>query len=552
MSIQTEAIALIKARGLTERTRRLLTFKALHRETYYVDLGLGPWELDQDAEKRKISIRRRQPDTQLGLLPAAADRLVDKLVGQARLPTIELDDGAERRPRGADLPDHLQLLSDTLWEGLRLAKALHLPTVDLLRGSCVLGFARTAPGVWEALYLDTAWCDAVFVSQVRTPRARRYAAELAKVANVVVPSDTDGPHLPAPEGARSDDVAFVRYQWQAAEEDREREGTPKGSTEWHRRDYLPDAIVEYEPQIVLDQADRMPAEWLPKPVEPHGWGVLPIVWVRSRGAEPGELEGPAFYTPSAVSLAVDADYTASMEGDSTRYNCSPLLALLDLVDRARQEGNIAGIAGADEVDTGPKAVLELSSARDKTGRIELVETTGAAAEAARELVSRRATQLARATGMLEHDQSEAAGTLSGAALERMLEPVIARVEAYRGELTEGIQLLVAKLARAMHVDGELPTADISASLTWPRVIAMTAQDAQEWSTALGAATGAGILSTETATRVLATQLELDDPEAEVELVRAESEQAMQAALEMAQRGAEGNDDEEPDEDDGEE
>ena len=51
---------------------------------------------------------------------------------------------------------------------------------------------------------------------------------------------------------------------------------------WHRRDYTPDAIIYYAP-VRVESGDEQAPSFEAEPVEPHGWGLVPIVWTKMRG-----------------------------------------------------------------------------------------------------------------------------------------------------------------------------------------------------------------------------------------------------------------------------
>jgi hypothetical protein len=498
-------------RGLSPRQARLLDLRAWLEGTQY-DHRKYTWDQAVVAG-RYVPTGKRIPSVQSGKAREKADKLVDKLTGDGRLPTLRVSDGGdEETPRAV-------ALRDLLWSGagLDLAQNLDMPALDLIGvGAGCLGFHRTskAPETWEPVYLEPEWCEVVYASQAGGARALQIAEDL--VAAGALPEGSG--RLPIPEGARSDEVVFLRYMYPFASEVATSAGgaQTKTSKRWRRRDYLPDAIVEYE-DVEVQSSTQAPVDWVAKPLEPHKWGVVPLVWMTPRGTRAGATDGPSLLSGPVQSIIEAIDRTMSLKDSSVALNCSPPLVTIDVADRRTRlliEQDLAGQNDPSPADAG--AVYNFESIGEHPS-VMLLEVSGTAAKSAEEHLADLDAMLDRATGVVEYDQSEAGGALSGVALERMLEPTIARVNAYRSRIGPQLVRLAQKLAKA------LGWADLDVSVQWPAVVGRTAADVLASAQAFTAATGAPVMSTETGARLFAGDAGLDDPEVEARRVVEELE-----------------------------
>ncbi|MFH1568520.1 MAG: hypothetical protein ABIL09_11040 [Gemmatimonadota bacterium] len=529
MATTSDIVELTALRGLSPRQARLLTLDAIAQGTIYAEAGLLPWELDTDEHGQYVAARQRAPGVQAGLAGASVQKLLDKLVGARVFPSIVLSDGTD-----ATYPPDVEAVDDALWqEGIDLSSALYNPAHDLVvKGSGALGFTHSGPGVWEAAPLRTEWCDVVFVSQVTGSRARSYAAQIAKFAPEQVGFDDSGPLLVAPTVARSLDVAFLRYQYRWEEE------VPRGgrtATEtvihWLRRDYLPNAILEYLP-VEVHSDTEVPQEFFPIPTEPHNWGVVPVVWITPRGTDPGVMDGPSLLTEPVKKVCQAADYEESFAHNAFKVNAAPEKDEIDVRDRAEGEAVMGGDSNAYLKPADAGAINRYQSIGEHPA-VQLLETSGVALTKGLERAQHFAQLVAKLTGIVDYDQSQASGTISGTALKRMADPLLSRVDGYRGRLGPALQLFVQKLATAMRAEGEISSA-VSCEAEWPDVIELTAEDISALATAYGMLRQHSLISPETAIVAIGNALGLADPEGEVGKVQAYEQEAMRRAMETMQ------------------
>lgn len=510
-------------RGLDERQRRMLGLRAAYEGTRYATVTVNgeqipslPWDQDRTEYGTRIPASRRRPLVQLGVPEDIVDRIVDLAVGEGRFPALEVEGDDEGRLREVALgADDLEL-------------AYHAPdqVADLaLVGSALLGFSRQRTeedAWWESVRIRTEWAEPVFVGARRTDRARDLAAELAEVEGSGVETDPDDrlPIFALPRWARSDDVLFVRHQWPVAEEvaDESRISRGRERIVWYRRDYTSTAIVDYEP-VVVSAGDQRAPTFVARPVEPHGWGVVPLIWVKARGADAAETEGRSVLTKAVLDLTAAADRSESFATQASWVSGSPVLVEQDVTDDARDaailEATAAGVA--DVVAVGPKAVVRYSSVGDRQGSVSLLEPNASGIEALQRNVESLVDHAYETGRVVRHDPEKLGGALSGLAVERLNEPSVAKAQGYRAIMARAWRVLLGKLAFAMEAEDEPVDAEsFAVSLRWPRIFRLTAADVTAYSTAYAGAVIAGLLSRETAIKQLAAILEVEDAEAEAE------------------------------------
>lgn len=516
-------------RGLDERQRRMLDLRATYAGTRYATVTIEgqqvpalPWDQDRTAQGTRIPASRRRPMVQLGVPDDIVDRIVDLAVGEGRFPAVEVEGDAEGRLRDVALGD----------DDLELA--FHAPDQleDLtLVGSALLGFSRQLIGEeqtrWESVLIRTEWAEPVFVGARMTDRARELAAEVGGIeGSGVEPSPDDGlPVFAVPKGARSDDVAFVRIQWPVAEEvSHETRIATRERITWYRRDYTSTAIIDYQPVSVSPSDQRAPT-FDPLPVDPHGWGVVPLVWVKARGADAADTEGKSVLTPAVLDLTAAADRSKSFETQAAWTSGAPVLIEQDVTDEVRDALMLeaAAAGNADVVAVGPKAVIRYVSVGEKSGKVFLLEPDAAGIETLRDNVETLVDHAYETGRVVRHDPEKLGGALSGLAVERLNEPAMAQAQGYRVILGRAWRILLGKLAVAMEAEDE-PGVDAEAfeiSLRWPRIFRLTATDVTAWVTAYATAVAGGLLQRETAIKLLAAVLEVEDAEAEAAALMSE-------------------------------
>lgn len=497
-------------RGLTPRQQHLLQLQALAEETAYDTLQ--PWHAT-DEKGDPLPCHKRKPEVLLGMASEKVRELVRLLTGDKRQPTY---DGVEALQEALDQLD--------------LDKLKPLVVQDLVvKGSCALALARLGDarsGEWEGVYLDPVWCEPIFVSAAGQERAQQVAAELRGLGVPLAPADGAG--LFVPPGAKSHDLVFLRYEWVRDEEVAERDGGQARQTvRWrYRRDYLPNVIVQYQPVRVEADTIKAPTFEPVRPYRPHNWGVVPVAWGRSPYAKPGDTEGPSFLSPPVQTCARKSDYVESQAGDSVAKIAFPQLALIDLKDKIQAlDESLGTLQTVRPMASGSGYVLEFKSTGQTRGEVRVLEINGEGPRIAAEYVERLKRRIEQVTGLVDFDQSESAGTLSGVALERVMAPLLQTVGEWQVAVGEFDKMLLRKVAAIQGVE-------VKPRIKWPRVIDTTPQDLTAAAQALTTATGGqAVMSQETAVKVFARLAEVDDVDAEVAAVGQEADEAMARARE---------------------
>ncbi len=515
-------LALNKLRGFTPRQQRLLELEAVYLGTQY--RGLPEWEQEIGLKADPLTGfigpvplcgHEKEPRLKAGVLEEKIGKLVELCVGEGRFPTIKTTGSGAKR------------LQEALKQA-RLQETSRGPCRDLLvKGSGPLAFSILADGRVEAVPLRPEWCEPIFVSKVGRPRAGDLAEELALLGVPLTPARSPREFLWTPDGAASDDLAMLRYEYVYHEEAAVQDGGASSvDAMWRSRvDYLPTATVYYQDVRVWSDTAQA-GEWVTDYIVPHGYGVVPIAWARSLDAEPGEPEGPSFITESLRSISEAADRALTRKDASVSVVANPKAYTVDLQDIVADYNATQGLPSNWQATS--SEVLSFKAINGSSAaKIGLLEPTGKGPEVAKAHLDDLMAHAQRVSGVIAHDPQTAAGILSGTALERMMEPTIARVNNYRVALGNLFTSFAQKLAFAMGLGV------VEVEVQWPPVVTKTSADQQAVAQALSTATGgAAVLSQATATKIAANAFEVEDPEAEVEAVTADAEAAMQQARDM--------------------
>ena len=517
--------------GYTSRLARWGVFRAAVRDELYDELTHSWWQ-QQEADGTPVLSRDRRPLVQLGEAARIVDQTFHALTGTDTAPVLEVYQGDDENADSGT--DDAKMVATVLEKGLGLPGALKLPTLDLLGGSCIFAFSRPDdrhPERHDWIRLQPEWCDAVWAPQAKSAKARAYAQELAELGLEMPEDDRGKVYLPVPEGAGRHDLIFLRHQVKIRDE----VSTGVGSrTEWRyeRTDYLPDVIVPYLSVPTTERNDTPPRGFvIDGELAPHDWGVVPAVWLREWTAEPDELDGRSLLRPSILSMAKQADYVASFAATAVNRNADPDVVEID-VEREEELAALDLGLTLQRRTTGGRTWRYRSMGGSHQGRVELLETQGAASEASRELFRLLRQSISDNSGVIRHDPERASGAQSGEAMRRFLRPFIQLLDAYRAVIEEGLTQLVRLVAHVLRVEGEIKAEDIGVTVNWPDVVPMTPSDAQAWAQ-VGAQLVAAGYPQEEIVLLLATKLGHPDAEEVARSGAAEAEARMQAAKDAA-------------------
>lgn len=528
---------------MSDRKKRMYYLEALYDGSWYEHLpAWEPGHVTVGTDKVELRACQRQPKVMRGGIAQVVDRLVESLIGEGRNATLTF-----RRAGATEAPasDEEAKASDALnakyqaalFEQLELDESGEQPVVDgLVKGALALAVTQLEDKTLEAVYLDPKHCEVVLVAHAGGMRAEQIAAELeaAEGAPFEVKRATAGAHLYVPQKTpRSDDVVFVREEYTSTLEVEQVDQDGDGTGTWHERtflyrtDWTPSGRIEWEAVDVTDIGSGQRPDMKVEAFTAHDLDLVPVAWVRAPRPDPHETEGRSTITRQVETLAMAVDRISSLQDDSVMVAAWPTLALIDL---ERVKSSIQRAIGIDDglgLDANPKSAERFRSKnRDQQGKIESLEPSGAGLEAASNHITSLTREIQKLTGVVEWDQAAAVGVLSGVALRRLMQPLIARVNRWRLRLVKFYRRLV-RIAAAFH--GE----DVDAQVVWPKVIPFDADEIQAIAQAYITATGgSAIVSRETAVKAYAAAIELDDADAEVERVEKEAKEAAEHALSL--------------------
>ena len=258
----------------------------------------------------------------------------------------------------------------------------------------------------------------------------------------------------------------------------------------------------------------------------HGLGFLPLVWIRNL---PGgdEVDGGCTFE-AAVSTSIEVDYQLSQAGRGLKYASDPKLVIRDP-------------AGADKPLTGgASTALTLS---DPTSEAKFLEINGTAANAVLEHVRYLRSIALESVHGSRADADRMSAAQSGRAMELMNQSLVWLADRLRTSYGEGALLSLCRMlcAASSKVTGGLVIGGQKISglspdglmLQWPPWFTPTAADQAATASTLAALTAAGIVSRETATRVVAPGLDVEDLAAERKQVAKETAESDARAKALA-------------------
>ncbi len=272
---------------------------------------------------------------------------------------------------------------------------------------------------------------------------------------------------------------------------------------WFARNWDDAAETWFVPTPVRDA--QLPAHIDDARSVRHGLGFVPIAWIRNLPGDTGALDDSidgACTFAAAIETGIEIDYQLSQAGRGLKYSSDPLLLVRE---PAAPDGElIRGGGNALVVGEG--------------GDAKLLEIGGTASQAVIEYV--RALREYALEGV--HGNRASADRLSaaqsGRALELMNQGLISLADRLRVSYGAGLLQLANMVVCASQVfplrvlGSVVEPLDPSArlSLKWPRWTMLTAEDRAHDAQTLGALTGAGLLSRETAIKSIADVYDIED------------------------------------------
>ncbi len=292
---------------------------------------------------------------------------------------------------------------------------------------------------------------------------------------------------------------------------------------WFGRDWTDDEETWLTPEKVADKKASELGRDKAKSVT-HSLGFVPIAWAKNL---PGgdDIDGAPTFPDEVIDTSIEIDYQLSQAGRGLKYSQDPTLLIKE---PAFSDGTmVRSAANAITVD--------------KDGDAKLLEIDGTASNAVLEYVKAlREFALETARGNRSNADKLSAAQ-SGRAMELMHAPLIRLADQLRISYGEGALLsllnmivLASQKISLIFKDGSKvgalkPATPIS--LRWPAWFAPTQDDLMNMANTLRTLIDAGILSRQTAVKIIASAYDIEDAEAEFQLAEAERA-ARDAAAQM--------------------
>ena len=283
-----------------------------------------------------------------------------------------------------------------------------------------------------------------------------------------------------------------------------------GATFWFQRVWDTSQEAWYTPWKIVDK--KVAPEIDVKRSVEHKLGFVPVAWVKNLPGGDG-IDGASTLHPEAIDCQIEVDYQLSQAGRGLKFMSDPTLVI-------KEEGG-----GDDDEDSSPRVkgaanTLMLGAEDDA----KLLEINGDGVAAVIDYVKHlREIALETMHGNRASNEKIAAAQ-SGRAMELMNQPLVWLADKLRISYGKGaIVDLVTMIIRAseqialVYKDGlKVGKFDAGAivSLRWPVWYAPTLQDMLNRATTLKTLCDAGLLSRETAIKILSAEYDIEDANAE--------------------------------------
>jgi len=461
---------------LPDRTTELIWRGHVLRGRLY-DMLPHAFHTEKNEAGEYIPIRDRRPSVRYKLCPLVVDDSVSLLFSEGHFPELEHEDKPTK--------EALQRICKELALNMVMIDAATRGSVGSVAIFMSILEGRVFLDVMDTAYLTPTW-------RMTAPDTLELVTERYKVKGKV-----------------------LREMGYLADKDNE--------DYWFQRDWTPTEEITYFPLLVSKAREGYPPQVDPGGIVRHGLGFVPIVWVKNL---PGgdHVDGLSTFPDEAIETSIEIDYQLSQAGRGLKYSSDPTLLIKE---PANGEGKL--------IKGGGNAIVV-----DKDGDAKMLEINGSAANAVIEYV-RFLRELALES--MHGNRSNAdklSAAQSGRALELMHQALIWLADRLRISYGEGALLSVLsmilrasdKLGGLLYRDGtKMPRLDTSKplSLRWPAWFTPTTQDMLDTASTLKILVSGGMLSRETAIKVLAAQYDIEDAKAEKVLIEAEMKVSSEGA-----------------------
>jgi len=478
-----------KDKDFPERTFRLQTLQRVLCGTLYDELRHA-FDEEESGDGTYIPLRKRRPSVRMNLCRTVVNDSVSLLFSEGHFPAVDLKD-----------PDQKQTMGKLIKECGVNAVMIDAATKGSVGSVAVLFRVlsnRVFFDVMDTDYLTPAW-------NPKAPDTLLKVRELYKVKGSTL---ADSGYAIKP-----DDL---------------------GAQFWFQREWDDTDETWFIPWKVSEQAEKKLAGVEFKPVVDdektvnHALGFVPVVWIRNL---PGgdTADGKPTFCDEAIDTQIEIDYQLSQDGRGLKYTSDPTLLIKEPAF-GEQGPTTKGAANAIKVS--------------ENGDAKLLEINGTGSAAVIEYIKYlREIQLETLHGNRTSPEKMSSAQ-SGRAMELMNQALVWLADRLRISYGEGglLELLrmIAKAADKFELvfkDGDkVGTFDIKSgiSLRWPAWYAPTMQDMLTRATTLSKLCDSGLLSRETAIKILAAEYDIEDAAAEKLLADADMKQRNEEAQKKVQ------------------
>jgi hypothetical protein len=284
---------------------------------------------------------------------------------------------------------------------------------------------------------------------------------------------------------------------------------------WVQRDWTQDEDICYIPlEVTNDPKKQTPSRDEARSTK-HGLGFVPMVWILNL---PGgdDVDGACTFPNEAIDTNIEMDYQLSQAGRGLKYSSDPTLLIKE--PAIGENGTLIRGAG-NAIVVGPD------------GDAKMLEINGTAVEAVINYVRLLRELTIESMHGNRANSEKGMAAPSGKALEMMNQQLIwladkLRVSYGEGGLLDLLRMLVkahAKFPLVLKDGTKIPEIDKSAalSLRWPAWYAPTLIDMETRADTLTKLCDGGLMSIETAIKILCDEYDIEDPAAEKALADAD-------------------------------
>jgi hypothetical protein len=470
-----------KDKDFPERTFRLQVLQRVLNGLLYDELKMAFQEEHNDAGEY-IPLRQRRPCVRTSLCRTVVDDSVSLLFSEGHFPGVEMSNEEQKKAM-------LKLIKES---------QIYALMIDVATKGSVGSVAILFKVLEKRVFFEAM--DTDYLTPVWNPKAPDTLLKVRELYKV--------------SGKALRDIGY------------EIKTDDLGAKFWFQREWDDSAESWFTPWKVNDEKAKAVLD--KKRTVKHSLGFVPVVWIRNL---PGgdAIDGKPTFCDEAIETQIEIDYQLSQAGRGLKYTSDPTLLIKE------PPGAIDGpvVKGAaNSLKVGPD------------GDAKLLEITGAGSSAVLDYVKQLREDVLETLHGNRTSPEKMSSAQSGRAMELMNQALVWLADRLRISYGEGglLELLcmIAKASQTFGLvfkDGEkVGKFDLKQgiALRWPAWYAPTMQDMMNRATTLRTLCDSGLLSRETAIKILSAEYDIEDAAAEKLLADADMEARNAAAQVKAQ------------------